>query len=96
MRHWTDDDGSWSQAEAEWDEEQAAWMLALRLYRDTRCPTCSGDLALTTAPENEGKFRAELPTQCFRCAAFELSHDAYADHPQQRSLLHAVPLTPRR
>lgn len=71
-------------------------MLALGLYRDSRCPTCTGDLTVTTDPDNEGRFRPELPTECFRCSAFESSHNAYADHPQSRSLLHAVPLTPRR
>jgi hypothetical protein len=70
-------------------------MLALALYREGLCPTCTGVLADTTAPENEGKYRAELPLKCFRCEAFGLSHDAYADQPQPMSLLHLVPRKPR-
>lgn len=70
-------------------------MLALAVHRDSLCPNCSGLLADTTAPENEGKYQAELPIQCFRCLAFGYSYDAYDDHPQPRSLHHIVPLKPR-
>jgi hypothetical protein len=71
-------------------------MLALHAYRESRCPGCSGNLAVTTAAANEGKFRAELPVQCFRCESIGQSHDAYRDQPQPMSYLHMVPLTPGR
>jgi len=71
-------------------------MVALATHRDSLCPTCNGVLADTTAAENEGKYRAELPLQCFRCLAFGYSYDAYADQPQPGSFLHLVPHKPRR
>jgi len=83
-----------SQPEPEWDEREQAWMLALAQYRATRCPQCSGDLAVTTAPENEEKFKAEPPMQCFRCLAFSRSHEEYREEKHPLSLLHLVPRRP--
>lgn len=71
-------------------------MLALRLYRETRCPGCGGDLNVTTAGENEDTFKPQLPLQCFRCVAFGQSHEAYRDNPHQGSLIHLVPPRPVR
>jgi uncharacterized protein with PIN domain len=82
--------------EVEWDEQEQAWMLALKLYRDSRCPHCDGDLAVTTAPESEGRYRHELPLQCFRCVAFAQSRKAYADEPHAETLLHLVQQRPTR
>lgn len=70
-------------------------MLALQVYRDGLCPNCSGVLADTTHPDNEGRYKADLPVQCFRCLAVGLSHDAYRDQPQPLSYLHMVPPKPR-
>ena len=84
-----------SQPEVEWDEEQQAWMLALQLYEETRCPGCGGNITVTTASENEGKYRHDLPLQCFRCVAFGIGHDAYADQPRPESFIHLVPGRPR-
>jgi hypothetical protein len=71
-------------------------MLALKVYRDGRCPGCGGDLSVTAAPENEGKYRPEPPLQCFRCVAFGQSHQAYTDQPHPLSLIHLVAPRPRR
>lgn len=70
-------------------------MLALRAYRASRCPGCGGDLAVTTAAENEDRFRAELPVQCYRCLEFGRSHEAYREEPHPLSLLHLVPQRPK-
>lgn len=83
-----------STPEVEWDEEQIGWMLALRLYRQGCCPVCGGNLEVTAASENEGKFHAQAPIQCFRCVAFSMSHKAYEDDPHPQSLIHLVPRTP--
>lgn len=69
-------------------------MLALRLYRSTRCPGCGGNLAVTTAPENEDRYRPEPPLQCFRCVGFAHSHKAHEDNPHPDSLIHLVPPRP--
>lgn len=69
-------------------------MLALAHYRDSRCPNCNGDLAVTTAPENEDRFKAQLPVTCFRCEAFSRSHKAYQDEPHPTALLHLVAQEP--
>lgn len=71
-------------------------MLALRMYRASLCPGCTGDLEVTTAAENENKYRPELPLQCFRCVAFSQSHKAYDDQPHPQSFLHLVPTRPIR
>lgn len=71
-------------------------MVALSLHRDTLCPQCSGNLADTTAPENSNRYKHELPTKCFRCEAFSISHDTYAEHPHSMAYLHEVPHKPRR
>jgi hypothetical protein len=85
-----------SQPEAEWDEEQQGWMLALKVYRDGRCPGCGGDLDVTTAAESEDRYRPELPLQCFRCVAFSQSRQAYVEQPHPETLLHLVQQRPRR
>lgn len=71
-------------------------MLALKAYRDTRCPGCSGNLAITTAPENEDKFKAELPLTCFRCVGFGRSRDAHVKQPHPEAVLHLVSPRPQR
>lgn len=68
-------------------------MLALQYYRLSRCPGCGGDFEVTTAPENEDRFRAELPIQCYRCVAFSRSHKVYAEEPHSHTLIHQVPHT---
>lgn len=85
-----------SRPEPEWDETEQAWMLALGLYRETRCPGCGGNLAVTTKPEYEDKYKAELALQCFRCVGFGRSHDRYGDQPYPGSLIHRVPQRPTR
>lgn len=71
-------------------------MLALGLHRQTRCRSCGGDVRVTTASENEGKFKPGLPLECYRCHAFERSHEAYKDQPHPYSLIHVVPLRPKK
>jgi len=70
-------------------------MLALRLYRANLCPGCGGNLNVTTAPENEERYRHELPLQCFRCVGFAQSHKAAEDQPYPLSLIHLVQQRPR-
>lgn len=70
-------------------------MLALAVHRDSLCPNCGGNLAETTDVENRSRYRPELPTKCYRCEGFSISHDTYAEHPHPTSYLHEVPLKPR-
>lgn len=69
-------------------------MLALRLYRQGCCPSCGGNLTLTTAAENEDRFKPQAPLQCHRCVGFSRSHKAHEGDPHPLSLLHLVPRTP--
>lgn len=71
-------------------------MLALKLYQGSLCPGCSGDTAVTTAAENEDRFKPELPLQCFRCLGFARSHEAYKDEPHPHTLVHLVSRRPTR
>lgn len=67
-------------------------MLALAMYRKTRCPHCGGDMVESTDIANDGKYRPLLPLQCHRCVAFSQSHEAYKDAPHLTSLHHRVEL----
>lgn len=69
-------------------------MLALAQYRASRCPRCSGDIAVTADPKNEGRFRHEPPVQCFRCLAFARAEDAAAGEKHAHTLLQIVPRKP--
>lgn len=71
-------------------------MLALAEYQQSRCPGCGGDLAETTAPGNEGRYRRDLPVQCFRCLEFARAADVYRDEPHPHTLMHQVILRPKR
>lgn len=66
-------------------------MLALQIYRETKCPGCGGDLDETTKAEHEDRYRHELPLQCYRCVAFSRSHEEYAEQPHPASFIHLVP-----
>ena len=89
-------DGYTSTVDPEWDETEQSWMVALALWRQHQCPGCGGDLTVTTKPENEERYRHELPLQCFRCVAFAQSHKAYDDQQYPISLIHLVPQRPKR
>lgn len=71
-------------------------MLALKVYRDNRCPGCGGDLNVTTASEHEDEYRHQPPLQCFRCVAFAQAHQEYAEQPHSQTLIHLVPQRPSR
>lgn len=71
-------------------------MLALRMYREGRCPYCGGDLAQTTAAANEDRYQHELPLECFRCVAFARAHEAYANQPRPQTFIHLVKAKPHR
>lgn len=71
-------------------------MVALGLHRKGRCPGCGGNLAVTTDSKNEGRYRHELPLECYRCQAFERAHEAYKDQPRPNTLIHQVPYRPIR
>jgi hypothetical protein len=85
-----------SVSDVEWDETEQGWMLALGLHRAGRCPGCGGDLAVTTDPENEDRFRHELPLQCQRCVAFARAGEAYEDQPRPNTFIHRVPQRPKQ
>lgn len=85
-----------SQPEPEWDEQAQAEMLALAAYRKMLCPSCGGNLAETTAAENEDRYQAELPLQCHRCVGFARAAKRYEDEPMNQTLLHLVRLRPKR
>lgn len=71
-------------------------MLALKAYRDTRCPHCGGNLTETTAAENEDRYEHELPLTCHRCVAFARAHEAYEGERRPHTLIHLVSPHPKR
>jgi hypothetical protein len=76
-------------------------MLALGLWRDSRCRGCGGDLAETTAEEHSGDpgragYRPLLPVRCHRCTALSASEHTYRDERHPHALIHRVELRPDR
>jgi hypothetical protein len=78
-------------------------MLALALYRDSRCHQCGGNLAETTSPDNDGSpgngaYVPLPPIRCHRCTALSRSEKRYrdekAEHPH--ALMHQVEHRPGR
>lgn len=67
-------------------------MLALGQWRKRICPGCGGDLAETTAPENEDRYVPELPLQCARCVGFARAAEPYQDQQHPHTFLHQVRL----
>lgn len=71
-------------------------MLALRMYEDSRCPSCGGNLAETAAAENEDAYVHEPPLTCARCVAFARAAEAYNDQRHPQALIHLVSPHPKR
>lgn len=76
-------------------------MLALALWRDSRCRSCGGDLVETTAPENDGSpgsssYRPLPPVRCHRCTALAASEERYRKNDHPHALIHRVELQPPR
>lgn len=86
--------------EPEWDDAEQAWMLALNLWRESRCTGCGGDLAETTADENDGSpgngaYLPLHPIRCHRCTALSAVEKAYSQNPltpHPHALMHRVEL----
>jgi hypothetical protein len=76
--------------DVEWDELEQGWMLALYAHRANRCKGCGGDLRETTAAEADDAYVPDLPLQCHRCVAMDMSHETYRDQPHPYSYLHVV------
>lgn len=72
---------SWT--ESEWDSTERGWMLALRLWRDSRCPLCGRDIAECTASE----YRVPLPVRCHAATAVAVARKPYDDSPQSEALM---------
>jgi hypothetical protein len=66
------------------------------MYEDELCPRCGGNLAETTAPENEDRYVAELPLTCHRCVGFARDHEKYEHEPRPQTLIHRVSPHPKR
>jgi hypothetical protein len=60
-------------------------MLALHMWRATRCPHCGRALRECTAPDAE--YKAALPTRCHATTALLQAQKPYADTPQAEALL---------
>lgn len=62
-------------------------MLALSVYRDTRCPSCGQDIRDCTSASAEGKYVVPPPTRCHATTALLIAQKPYADAPQGGALL---------
>jgi len=62
-------------------------MLALALYRDSRCPLCGGDIRDCTGPEDEADVHVPPPRRCRRTDALIGAQETYKDNPRPAALL---------
>jgi hypothetical protein len=77
---------------SEWTDEDRKAALELAAYESELCPGCGHPMSETTAPENEFKYRAELPIRCHRCTASGVAMAVYEDAPQASALFIPVHL----
>lgn len=93
-----DDDGNVvvevTTVEPEWDDESRAYAVALLAYEADTCPNCRAPLHETTAAENEGRYRADLPMRCHKCTAISERSEGYRDTAHSHALLFPVTFTP--
>lgn len=74
--------------ESEWDDQQRGWMLALEIYRATRCPLCGGPIE-DCGPKSSGRWTVPPPRRCYRTDALSLAQDA-SNRPRPEALLWRV------
>lgn len=68
-----------TERESEWDAAERAWMLALASYQAQVHEQCGTYLPDAIRPEDDGAFRAELPTRCHICTARLAAIAAHVD-----------------
>lgn len=73
--------------EPEFDEDDRAWLLGLAYWRDTRCPSCGGDIRDCTAPEDEITVTVPPPRRCKATDALLDERQRYKDSPKPGALL---------
>ena len=73
-----------------WTEDDRISALSLMEYENSLCPGCKHPLEETTKPENEYRYRAEIPMRCHRCTAIAMAGDTYQDAPHASALLLSV------
>lgn len=91
--------------EPEWDKRQRSLVLAYRLWQAGCCRRCHEHLAVATDPDTDPSnpaasraWVAELPTECYSCAALTGSEKANAQADNAPWLIHTTALvtkTPR-
>lgn len=74
--------------ETEWDAEQRAWLLALAIYRASRCPHCGGDIT-ECGPESASKWKVPPPRRCYRTDALAIAQES-SNRPRPHALLWRV------
>lgn len=71
-----------SRPETEWDAEQRGWVLALAVFRNSRCPCgCGHNVADSTGQEVPGMFRAQR-VRCHARAALDLAQAQAPNKPE--------------
>lgn len=65
-------------------------MLALGVWRATRCPNCGLDIEECTSPDNDGRYVASLPHRCHATTARLIRQKEYEETPQSEALLFSV------
>ena len=75
-----------------WTHDDRAAALSLLVWERGLCPGCRQPMAETTNPDNETRYRAEVPLRCHYCVASEIGMDRYQDDPHSSALHIAVVL----
>jgi hypothetical protein len=75
-----------------WPVQDVALALALESYDRDTCKGCGHQLTESTRPENEFRYRSELPIRCHACTALGQSAEPYQESHQPQALRFAVSL----
>jgi hypothetical protein len=78
-----------------WLQSDREAAVALLQYEAGLCPGCRYPLAETSAPENEFRFKPELPIRCFRCTAADAAMKPYESGPAPSALFIPIRLEDR-
>jgi hypothetical protein len=81
--------------EPEWTDEDRDLALALDAYESGLCSGCRQPLSESTDPDNEGRYKTDLPIRCHACTALGIGAEPYEESNQPQALRFGVQLKPR-
>lgn len=75
-----------TERDPEWGEDDRQAALALAGWEAGVCSGCGGQLAETTDPKNEFRYKAKAAYRCHRCTALDQAAEQYSQSPSPQAL----------